>query len=247
VPNPGNSPTHGFTLAEDAALKHRLEHLYVTDDHTGSWTPSATDTDVRVPKVFFRWPEGETEKLYPFLTIDLLDISYAPERQESERTYYFATGANLSPTIDYYPSEFDKSDLTNQLAAAGSEFLSTDQIVPVDLIYQVSTNCRSQRHDRQLTMLMMRRVFPLRRGFIEIPEDGTIRRCELLDWQQVNVLDKEVGYKKRIFRTVYTVKINAEIPQSDLVGVQQALSVVGVLEDYDPAPSAYSDSFMEAF
>lgn len=230
MPNPGNSPTHGFTLAEDAALKHRLEHLFVNDDKEAP----------RVPKVFFRFPEGETEKLYPFLTIDLLDIAYAPERQESERSYYFSNDPNLLPTIAYYPSEFDASDLATQLAANGRTYLKTDQIVPVDLIYQVSTYCRSQRHDRQLTMLMLRRVFPLRRGFIDIPEDGTIRRCELLNWQQGNVLDREAAYNKRIFRTFFTVKIGAEIPQSDFIGVAQATEVRGTLEGFHSAPSAPS-------
>ena len=235
-------PNPGFTLAEDAALRRRLSALAVSDDRNQE----------RIANVFFRYPEGETEKLYPFLTINLLDIRYAPERQESERNYYYAGGAGLTPqdqaertNIDYYPSEFDADDLAEQADDTG--YLSTEQFVPVDLVYQVSTYARSQRHDRQLTMLMMRRVFPLRRGFIYIPEDGTTRRCELLDWRNVNVLDQETGYNKRIFRKVFTVSINAEIPQSDLIGAQRVLEVNGELTDNYTASNVLSTSYSEDF
>lgn len=196
----------GLSLAEDAALKRRLSTLHVSDDRNVE----------RVPKVFFRFPEGETEKLYPFITIDLLDISYVRERQESERTYFYRAGGAAPTNLQFWPSELDQTALEEQ---ADGGLLSTDQFVPVDLTYQISTHTRSQRHDRQLTMLMLRRVFPLRRGFIEIPEDGTMRRCDLMDWRPADVLDQEAGYKKHIFRKVYTVVINAEIPQSDLLGV----------------------------
>lgn len=220
------NPNRGFTLAEDAALKRRLSAVAVVDDRNAE----------RIVKTYFRYPEGETEKLYPFMTLDLVDISYAGERQESEKTYYFedaGVGGSHANTIDYYPSEFNEGDLDTQVAA--DSYLATDQFVPVDLLYQITTYCRSQQHDRQLTMTLMRRVFPLRRGFIDIPEDGTIRRCELLDWRNSDVLDQEAGYKKRVFRKVYTVRINAEIPQSDFMTVQQVLEVNGTLSNFDPA------------
>jgi len=218
----------GFTIAEDAALKARLSNLSVSDDR---------DVE-RVPRVFFRYPEGETENQYPFVTIDLVDINYAPQRQESERTYYYTNDVGVPADrkdnlLKYYPDEMDEADMATLAGTNG--FLTTDQFVPVDLTYQVTTHCRSQRHDRQLTMLILRRVFPLRRGFIEVPEDGTIRRCDLVDWRQADVLDQEAGYKKRIFRKVFTVTINAEIPQSDLLGAKTVLSVEGEIHDYDPA------------
>jgi hypothetical protein len=230
----------GFTLAEDAALKHRLSAIAVRDDRSTE----------RVAKVFFRYPEGETEKHYPFITIDLLDIDYAPDRQESERSYYFTTGAQSrggehSP-LYYYPSEYTEADLA-AMVDSPSEFLSTDQFVPVNLIYQVTTYARSQQHDRQLTMLLLRRVFPFRRGFIEVPEDGTIRRCDLLDWRNSNVLDQEAGYQKRIFRKVFTVSISAEIPQSDLVGAPRVTEVSGELVDNNTATDVLSPTFSEEF
>lgn len=221
----------GFTLAEDAALKTRLSQLALSDDRN-------VERDVQV---FFRFPEGETEKVYPFITIDLLDIAFDPYRQNSEVTYYYTqstSGASLGlSNMDYYPSEFTQADMDTKVGL--NAYLTTDQFVAVNLTYQITTYCRSQRHDRQLTMLLLRRVFPMRRGFIEIPEDGTIRRCDLLDWRQADVLDQETGYKKRTFRKVLTVRINAEIPQSDFEEVQRVLDVNGTLNDYY---SDYPDS-----
>lgn len=235
-------PNPGFTLAEDAALKVRLKNLTVSDD----------DGNPLSVKCFFRWPSGETEKLYPFITIELLDISFSAERAMSEVNYYYASGVGLTPqqretrtSLNYYPSEYTEADLSAQVA--GSGYLKTEQFVPVDLIYQVSTYTRSQRHDRQLTMLMMRRVFPWRRGFIDIPEDGTIRRCELLDWRNVNVLDQETGYKKDVFRKTFTVSISAEIPQSDLIGAKRVAVVDGLLHDNYPLTDVLSAPFTEDF
>ena len=71
----------------------------------------------------------------------------------------------------------------------------------------------------------------MRRGFIEVPEDGTIRRCDLVDWRAANLLDQEAGYKKRTFRKVYTIRINAEIPQSDLRRAGQVTDVNVGLEE----------------
>ena len=229
----------GFTLAEDEALKARLSHLSVSDDRNAE----------RVPRVFFRYPEGETENQYPFLTIDLVDINFAPQRQESERTYYYTNDVGVPADrkdnlLKYYPDELDEQGMATLAGING--FLTTDQFVPVDLTYQVTTHCRSQQHDRQLTMLILRRVFPLRRGFIEVPADGTIRRCDLVDWRQADVLDQEAGYKKRIFRKVFTVTINAEIPQSDLLGAKTVLSVEGEIHDYDPA-SPSTETISEDF
>ncbi|NDC89491.1 MAG: hypothetical protein EB075_11945, partial [Bacteroidetes bacterium] len=63
-------PNTGFTLAEDAALKQRLSALTVSDDR-----------DMRRPiKTFFRYPDAETEKTYPFATIELIDIEFDAQR-----------------------------------------------------------------------------------------------------------------------------------------------------------------------
>jgi hypothetical protein len=233
----------GFTLAEDAALKSRLQTVYVSDDREQQ----------RYVKVFFRYPDGETEKAYPFITLELIGINHARNRQHSSVDYYYTNDVAISQSrkdgysdrLNYFPSEYDEDGL--QTIAGTDGFIHMEDFVPVDLTYQVSTYCRSQRHDRQITATMMRYVFPLRRGFIEIPEDGTIRRCDLLNWRQADLLDQEAGYSKRIFRKVFTVQINSEIPQNDINPVKKVETVSGELKDTRNEPTVLTTFSTQEF
>lgn len=229
-------PNKGFLLAEDAALKTRLSQMEVS---TG-----------RRVQVFYRHPEKDTEKVYPFATIELLDINHATDRQESERNYYHASSVGLTPgqdakynDLDYYPSLMTGAEMDTAVANGG--FLSTESFVPVNLMYQVTTYTRSAHDDRALTALMLRRVTPFRRGFIEVPEDGTMRRLDLLNWNGTDILDGEAGYKKRIFRKVYTLSMSAELPAADLIGLKRVLSVQGTVSNR--STTVLSNSFSEEF
>jgi hypothetical protein len=202
----------GFLLAEDEALKKLFNGMTVYDDRNAA----------RPVQVFFRYPEGETEREYPFITIEHIDIVHARNRQHSENTIYYQTdglGASSGPDAMYYwPSYSTNFDfITNKDDYA---LLEANEFVPVDLLYQISTFTRTVLHDRQLSQQMLIRTLPFRRGFIEIPADNTIRRLDLLDWTTADLLDPEAGYRKRIFRKVYTVQMSAEIPSSVLTGVR---------------------------
>jgi hypothetical protein len=233
--------THaGFLLAEDAAIKARFANISVSDDKNPT----------RVAQVFFRYPEGEKEKEYPFITIEHLGIVHNRALQHSEQNYYYSNtvaGASVDPNyIDYFPSELDAAGMASELGSA--KYLRTESFVPVTLIYQVATYARSAIHDRQLTSKIMRRVAPFRRGFIEIPADGTIRRFDLISWSNSDLLDGESGYRKRVFRKVYTIHMSAEIAGSDLVPVKQVTSVVGNIENADNQnPSVFTTPFSEVF
>lgn len=213
-----------FLFAEDKALLERVSNLAVVD---------SANPERRV-KSYYVYPDTELEKAYPFVTVDLIDISPAHEREASEQTYYYVESPSesmirSSTDLQYYPDSLTKEQLS---AIPGMS--ATEKFVPVDLMYQVTTWCRNPIHDRQLTGLILRRVFPFRRGFIEVPEDGTIRRLDLLDWRKADILDQETGYRKAIHRKVYTVSINAEIPQADLFTARQVLEVRGTLVEASP-------------
>jgi hypothetical protein len=218
----------GFLFAEDNALKQRLSNVFVTDDKSNE----------RVLEVFYRFPERETEKLYPFITIERIGLQHATNRQESEQTYTYL-GDDPRSTLRYYPSELNEQEIA-QLAGTGR--ISMTQPVPVDLMYQVTTYARNPIHDVQITALLLRRVLPFRRGFIEVPEDGTIRRLDLLNWQQSDIADQEAGYRKRIFRKIFTLSMSAEIATSDLRLVRAVDRVVGTITGSSSLPSSQSDS-----
>lgn len=234
----------GFLLAEDAALKDRLTGLIVTDDKNAS----------RPVKVFFRYPETETEKQFPFITIEMVGMTQSRQLQHSERTLYYSHPDNAasvsinSPNyIGYLPSELDSSGMQALLNGDNQQYLRMEAPIPVELVYQISTYTRSALHDRQLTSYILRNVLPFRSNALLIPADGTVRRLDLLGWQQADMLDTEAGLKKRIFRKVYTLQINAEIPRENLTLVKQVTSVVATIngiEDETPEPNP---SLSEAF
>jgi len=216
----------GFLLAEDEAIKNILRNLTVTDDRNNA----------RTVEVFFRYPEAETEREYPFITIEHIDIIHARNRQHSESDIFYRTGAGSSRPIpanspnrmDYWPSV--STDFSFKTARDSYEYLEANEHVPVDLLYQVSTFTRTALHDRQLSAKMLTEVFPWRRGFIDIGADDTIRRLDLLDWTTADLLDPEAGYRKRIFRKVYTVQMTAEIPSSRIIGRHAVEEVSGNIE-----------------
>lgn len=207
-------PKSGFLLAEDEALKARLTGLTVSDDRDAS----------RDVQVFFRYPEGETERLYPFITIELIDVVHARNRQHSTVDQYAykegdSWGENNSNVVSYYPSQ---GLIT---VPEDVEYLKTTEYIPVDIMYQVSTFCRSALHDRQLTAKMLYDIVPFRYNSIYIPADNTSRRLDLVDWTTADLLDPETGYRKRIFRKVYTLQMTAELPTSAFTGIKQATSI----------------------
>ena len=228
----------GFLLAEDAAVKQRFTGITVTDDRKAQ----------RPVKVFFRYPESETEKDYPFITIEQVGLSHARDLQHSESYYYYDQGDDIDAAayLGYWPSEFDTDGL--QDVTVGPGFLRADSFVPIYLTYQISTYCRSAIHDRQLVSKMLRYVVPFRRGSILVDADGTARRFDMLGWTNSDLLDIETGYRKRIFRKVFTIQMTAEIPQSELEAVQKAMSVktdfqgVHATNNFNP-----QQSILEAF
>jgi hypothetical protein len=48
---------------------------------------------------------------------------------------------------------------------------------------------------------------------------------DLTDFRSADMLDEEAGFKKRIFRKVYTFSVTSEIPATNLVGVRQVTTV----------------------
>lgn len=205
----------GFLFAEDEAIKKRFSNLVVTDDREAE----------RPVQVFFRYPEGETERKYPFITIELIDIVHAKNRQHSE-LYLDTHRAGHPNNLDYWPSTSSASAPN----VPGFDYFRTTEFTPVDLLYQVSTFTRSAIHDRQLANQMLANIVPFRYSSIMIEADGTSRRLDLLDWSTADLLDPEAGYRKRIFRKVYTLQMTSEIPTTALLGLKKVTSVSTTLE-----------------
>jgi hypothetical protein len=200
--------THtGLLLAEDAALKAYVAGLTVPDKDGGS---------IEV-QVWFRSPEGERRQQFPFITLDYLDIEPSYDRWTS---IY-----NLEREREDYGRIYQPSKAPDLPAVPEGSGRVVDPYLMHKLTYQVSTYARSALHDRCLTSFMLTDVFPPRPFWIGVDADATWRRCELMDHQQVDTFETTESGEKRTFRKVYTITMDAEIPQSKVVEVEQATRI----------------------
>jgi hypothetical protein len=207
-------PERGILLAEDEALKAKLSGLLVS-------VPNS-DPDTRRVKVWYGMPSTERDRVYPFITIDLIDIVFATDRVHSAQIV----------EVDWWPSTYDT--FADYAAAIGLEvpedapYGTTILFQPYDIYYQVATHSRSVLHDRQLTAMLLSGAFlPLNNfGYLHVPADDTQRWLDNLGWASADYRDAE---DKVVRRKVYTVKVSAHMAVEEPQAVQQVLAVYGAI------------------
>ena len=212
----------GFILAEEDALKQKLSIISVTD---------LRNPGQRIPvRVWFRNPEGTTEKTYPFLTIDLVDIVFAADR---------AHDANFIE-VEEWPSTWPDYRTSPGVELTATQVPKAMRYLPYDIFFQVASHARSAQHDRELQALLLTTNFlPYRYGWLEVAADETVRYLELVYWQQADV-SEDPAATRRLFRKVYTVKVHAFLPVEwplpfgtveEVIGVIKATNGGGQVED----------------
>ena len=165
-------------MNEDKALKAKLSGITVAD----SGNPT------RPVGVWFGQPDIQIRaQSYPYITIDLIDVSLAPEREHRGDVTLRYTPEGLDPNVEY----------------------RTYFPVPLNLDYQVATWSRQPRHDRQIMAELMKTDrLPYRFGGVVVEEDNTVRRLDLLSFTKRDMTDQD---GKRLFNNIYTVRISSEI------------------------------------
>lgn len=181
-----------YILSEDAALKTYLSGVTVADEKTAS----------RPVKVWFGYPDVEIRAQdFPFITIDLVNIRQAPERQTSGVTYdgnYMGTNA-----------------------VQDGKWYRYETPVAYDLVYQVTSYSRHPRHDRAM-MYQLQEKFPGMRGYLPVPDDlGTSTGYRHMFLENMAKNDRAEGENgnKRILRNVYTVRVVSELTPSGVPGL----------------------------
>lgn len=182
-----------FLLAEDEAVKALLTPLYVTDDKMNP----------RPVKSWFGQPDLELrEQSYPYITIDLIDITEATER--TMRGYIH---------LDYVPDgEADPED--------GFGY-NTYYPIPYNLDYQITSYARHPRHDREIIRELLQNRFGSRMHSLYVPVDGTTRSMFLM--QQVKRDTTEQN--KRLFRNAFTVRVFSELLPAEIDKAKQVIAV----------------------
>lgn len=174
-----------FIIAEDEALRSQMMGMTVSD----SKTPE------RAVEVWFGQPDQEMRaQSFPFVIIDLIDISEATERVMSGKSkpWYLEPELETNQNWDiWYPT-------------------------PINLFYQISTFARHPRHDRQILAQILGTRLPLRFGSLVVKQtenddgtfEGTVRRLDT-----VNVVKRDTTEGgKRMFMNVFTIRVSSEIP-----------------------------------
>lgn len=161
-----------FLIDEDKALKERLQGVKVSDDKNPE----------RPVGVWFGQPDTEIRaQSYPYLTLDLVDVSEAVERaHRGIVSMTYQEGTETKTYAGEYP-------------------------IPVNLDYVINSYARQPRHDRQIIAQLMYGPLPLRMGALKI--GNTHRRLDFLGFAKRDTV--EGG--KRLFVNTFTVRISSEI------------------------------------
>lgn len=208
----------GLILAEDAAMKNYLSGITV---------PGRNGSMDEVP-VWFRYPEGERRIQYPFITIDFLAINPSYERWTSIHNVPTDYCEFMDPVSGETTSRGMYIPSTSpQLPATESETASF-KILPYlmhTIMYQVAVHSRSALHDRYLLSRFMTDIFPPRPFWVGVDADKTWRRCELMGMQQADTTETTESGNKRVFRKIYTLSLDVELPQDALREIEQVRRV----------------------
>jgi hypothetical protein len=188
----------GFMLAEDEALKKYLSTITV---------PGMKETDAPIPVgVWFRWPTGERQLKYPFITIDSITAEPAYELFHSD---------HLEPINGLYRPDFSPV-IPPPSGGWPTMGYNVINFLPFRLIYQVNVFSRHNLHDRYLRSIFATDVFPQRPFWLGVDADNTWRRTEQIGYVASDQSETSESGTKRIFRKIYTISMLAEVPQQSL-------------------------------
>ena len=193
-----------FLLSEDEALRNLLKDMTVTDQK--SVTEAGPQRKVQV---YFGQPDQEIRaQSYPYITIDMVDISEDFSR---------AMRGIVKP--EYIQDPTTGPDAENDYDPETQDW-DVHFPIPVNIDYQITTYARQPRHDRQILAQLLYTRIPLRFAVLE-PDDGTVRRLDVLDISKRDI--PESG--KRLFVNAITVRVSSEIAPETYNKLYKALTL----------------------
>jgi hypothetical protein len=182
-----------WLINEDRAVKAKLTGLTVTDVNAPA--------EGRSVPVRYRVPESElATQTFPLIVIEHAGVEKADDREhrgitslpyapEGSTTWWQPTDTGWDVTKSPYLVEFP---------------------IPYELRYRILVFTRESWHDVSLasSLAQFDRI-PARFGYLTIPEDGTVRRLDLLGGPEL--VDTRDGDGKRLFRREYLISVSSEM------------------------------------
>lgn len=196
-----------FLLSEDDALKSLLKGMTVVDQKSAS-----SPATVRNVGVWFGQPDQEViSQNYPYITIDMIDISedYARAMRGKVKPSYMSDPTTMGTNNPYDP------DLHNW---------EINWPIPVNIDYQITTYARQPRHDRAILSQLLYNKIPMRFAVLEVDNNdanGTLRRLDVLDISKRDITEQG----KRLFVNAITVRVSSEIAPETFHKLYKTLSL----------------------
>jgi len=160
----------------------------------GTATPGTT----RKVGVWFGQPDQEIRaQSYPYITIDMIDISEDFSR---------AMRGRVKPAYLTNPSVIG----TNTAWDTDEHNWDINYPIPVNIDYQITSFSRQPRHDRQILAQLLYSKIPLRFAVLDTGPNtvfGTTRRLDVLDISKRDITEQG----KRLFVNAITVRVSSEI------------------------------------
>lgn len=201
-----------FIVAEDLALKTLLQGITVKDDKNQN----------RPVKVWFGYPDVEIrDQSFPYITIDLIDILPANNRQNSGYWVDNDYQGTITPEEGYVYS----------------------YITPVayDLVYQVTSWARHPRHDRAIMYALFNK-FPSKYGRLVVPNElGTedsVRSMFLDGFVKRDTVDSETG-NRRLLRNVYSLRVLSQMTPQQVTDAIRQVETIQVNNTTSYIPSEF--------
>lgn len=215
-----------FIISEDEALRNLLKGMTVSDNQNSN----------RPVGVWFGQPDMETrEQAYPYVTIDLIDVSEANERvmvAEGVSPWYYDPQMTVPPENDVWTMPYP---------------------VPINLDYQVTSYARDPRHDRQIIGQIVGNRLPFRFGSLTVEEysevDGetTTKHCTVRRLDMLGVAKRDtVESGKRMFMNMYTVRVSSEVPVPMLARYYSRVTQVEITSKPTVYPHTLTDPSLQS-
>lgn len=206
----------GLILAESSALKAKLSDIHVP-------RPNGESRRVRT---YFRYPDEQTERIYPFITIEFMTMQFATDRAHSAQLMVIDSWPSEYATFQEYADAHGISEYTGRVGSAEAVMWH-----PYNMLFQISSHARDPLDALYLDGLLIgTHYIPDRWGYLHVPEDNSDRWLDRLEMRTANYYEGNTqGMDTQVFRTVYTVSVSAYVQPDDPNVYVQALRIVGTI------------------
>lgn len=188
-----------FLIAEDDALKTYIQGMVVADEKSAATNGPTGTIKTRPVKVWFGFPDVEARaQEFPFVTIDLIDIVPANDRQVQGRLVDNDYRGTIPPVTGF--------------------LYEYDYPIAYDLVYQLTTYARHPRHDRAILFQMWNK-FPAKYGKLPVKNElgtQTAQRSMFVDgYAKRDTFEDAESGNRRLLRNVFTLRVVSEMtPQT---------------------------------